>query len=93
MSATLGTHWVCRYCIAGKGLKGSDLKNWPSIDDKDAQILHIESEHHIPVCREGEGPGEAAERFYRQYPEAIDQNTCKCPACVYARRRKGRDNG
>jgi hypothetical protein len=73
--------WVCKYCILTKGLRGADLQNWPSIDDEEAKVRHIESEHHIPVRREGETVAECKERFAREYPEAGGPN-CKCPECT-----------
>ena len=74
------TYWVCSYCIATKGLKGHDLANWPAIDDHEAQYRHIESEHHIPVIREGETNRETMARFKREQPEAGGPK-CKCPSC------------
>ena len=72
--------WVCSYCIATKGLKGSDLANWPSMDDTEAQCQHIECEHHIPVVRKGETSAQCLKRFRREQPEAGGPN-CKCPSC------------
>ena len=74
------TKWVCSYCVATKGLRGSDLGKWPALDDHEAQARHIESEHHIPVRREGETVAECKERFAREQPEAGGPN-CKCPSC------------
>lgn len=78
------TRWVCRWCIATKGLRGADLKNWPAIDDEEAQLRHIESEHHISVRREGETEDQALARFRREQPEAGGPN-CHCPSCTGAR--------
>lgn len=74
------SHWVCSYCIATKGLRGADIKNWPSTDDDEAKYRHIESEHHIPVRREGETVQQCQERFAREQPDAGGPN-CKCPQC------------
>jgi len=84
------SRWVCRYCIATHGLKGSELASWPASDDREAQCEHIESEHHIPVRREGESDPECRARFRREYPEAEDPATCKCPECSMKRRRAER---
>lgn len=74
------TRWVCTYCIATKGLRGSDLQNWPDVKDSDAQAAHIEGEHHIPVRRDHESEHQCVNRFKREQPEAGGPN-CKCPSC------------
>lgn len=76
----MSTHWVCSYCVATKGLRGADLKDWPSLEDKEAQFRHIENEHHLPVRREGETVEQCKERFAREQPDAGGPN-CKCPSC------------
>lgn len=73
-------HWVCSYCIATKGLKGSDLDKWPGLDDTEAQCQHIERDHHIPVKRKGETGAQCLKRFRREQPEAGGPH-CKCPSC------------
>lgn len=73
---------ACKYCIATKGLKGSDIDKLPKT--KEELFQHIETEHHIPVIRENETEEECSERFKRENPEAGGPN-CKCPAC----QRKG----
>jgi hypothetical protein len=80
------THWVCRYCIMMKGLHGSDLHTWPTIDDHEAQARHIESEHHVPVQREGETEEQTEARFKREQPDAGGAH-CKCPSCEIRRSR------
>lgn len=77
--------WVCRWCIADHGLQGIDLDRWPDVGDYDAIVKHIESEHHIPVRRDGETEDEASERMCREYPEIGDRAKCKCPLCVVMR--------
>ena len=83
----MSNRWVCRYCILTRGLKGSDLKDWPALDDQEAQFRHIESEHHIPVRRKGETEQGCLDRFRRENPEAEDPATCRCPECSAARER------
>ena len=72
--------WVCRFCIATKGIRGQDLGDWPAIDDEEGQFRHIESEHHIAVQREGESEAQCRARFAREQPEAGGPK-CKCPSC------------
>jgi len=69
---------ACKYCIATKGLKGTDIKRLPQTDEEFAN--HVEKEHHIPVRREGETEQQTMERFHRENPEAGGPN-CKCPSC------------
>ena len=71
---------ICKYCIMEHGIKGSDLKKYDLKTDEDL-INHIESEHHIAVQRDGETEEECMKRFYKQFPEAKDRRTCKCPEC------------
>lgn len=78
---------VCRLCLAKRGLKGSDIVNLPRDDEELA--AHVESEHHIPVKRDGETEEECLDRFYREHPEAQNPATCKCPACCKARSYSG----
>lgn len=80
---------VCKYCIMIDGIKGSELSKWPNRDDQNADewlFRHIESEHHMPVVREGETRAQAEARFNREQPEAGGPN-CKCPQCTMNRRR------
>lgn len=74
------TRWVCAYCVATKGLRGSDAGTWPAWDDEEAQARHVESEHHIPVRRDHETAEQTTERFRREQPEAGGPN-CRCPSC------------
>lgn len=69
---------ACKYCIATKGLKGSDIDKLPRTDEEFFQ--HVETEHHIPVRKENETEEECLERFKRENPEAGGPN-CKCPSC------------
>ena len=78
--------FACKVCIAEKGLKGSEIPSLPQTEEE--LIEHIESEHHIPVKREGETEKECKDRFYRKYPEAGDPRTCKCPECSYVRKHE-----
>jgi len=70
---------ACAYCIATKGLKGSEIASLPQTDEE--FYLHIEREHHIPVSREGETEQQTMERFKRDNPQAGGPQ-CKCPACT-----------
>ena len=72
--------WVCRYCVMTKGIRGSELDDWPEYDDKDAHIRHIEQVHHIPVYRAGETEEQTLERFHQENPDASGLN-CRCPDC------------
>jgi len=69
------------------GIKGSELQE-NHLETENDLIEHIESEHHIPVTREGEMEEETLERFYKQYPEAKNPETCKCPECTQKRKYK-----
>lgn len=73
---------ACKYCIATKGLRGSEIASLPQTDEEFAN--HIEREHHVPVEREGETEAETMARFQRENPEAGGPN-CRCPACCAAR--------
>lgn len=74
---------ACKYCVATKGLKGSDIGSLPKTDEEFAD--HMENVHHIPVMRQGETLRECMERFAKEQPEAGGPN-CRCPDC--ARRRR-----
>ena len=67
----------CKYCLlpGGKGIRLSDC-----FETDEEFFDHIESEHHIPVRRDGERNAETMERFRREKPEAGGPN-CKCPTC------------
>jgi hypothetical protein len=69
---------ACKYCIATKSLKGSEIDNLPQNEEELFQ--HIESEHHIPVIRKGETEEQTLKRFRHENPEAYGLH-CKCPAC------------
>ena len=73
--------WVCRLCIVTKGLRGSELIDWPDTDDEEGQVRHIEEVHRIPVVRVRESQAEAEERLRRENPETGGSN-CRCPACA-----------
>ena len=81
------TKWVCKYCIATRGLKGSELDQWPEAGDEESIVQHLESQHHIPVRREGESEAETDARFCAAYPEAGGPD-CRCPTCHEIRRLK-----
>ena len=68
---------ICKYCIMESGIKGSELEEKHLETDEDL-FDHIESEHHIAVRRENETEEECMKRFYKQYPEAENRETCKC---------------
>ena len=70
---------ACKYCIATRGLKGSDIGSLPKTDEELAD--HIETVHHIPVRREGETLSGCMERFIKANPEASGPN-CRCPECT-----------
>ena len=71
---------VCRYCVATKGLKGSELKK-RDLSDPEKMAKHIESEHNIPVRRPGETSQQAMKRFRKEQPQAGNPELCKCPEC------------
>jgi hypothetical protein len=73
---------VCRYCILYRGIRGSDLANFPQTDKEFATWIgpHIEAEHHIPVRRNNETIEQCKVRFAREQPDAGGPN-CKCPKC------------
>jgi len=68
-----------------RGIKGSELEEQHLKTDEDL-INHIESEHHIPVKRDNETVKQCMNRFYKQYPEAKNTETCKCPECKQNRK-------
>jgi hypothetical protein len=70
--------FACKYCIASKGLRGSDIASLPQTQED--LIAHIEGVHHIRVMRAGESDEECEARFLREHPEAKD-----CPECLEAR--------
>lgn len=71
---------ACKYCIATRGLRGSEIKNLPQTDEE--FYKHLESVHHIRVQRRGESPADAEVRFQREHPEVKD---CTEPSCVGCR--------
>ena len=77
------TRIACKYCIATRGLKGSEIKNLPKTDEE--LFDHIEREHHIPVRRENETVAQCEARFAREQPDAGAPD-CKCPKCIAIRR-------
>ena len=70
--------FACKYCIATRGLIGSEIGSLPQTEEE--LFDHIEREHHIPVQREGETKEQTLARFHRENPEAGGPN-CKCPSC------------
>jgi hypothetical protein len=80
MQERKGTRMIgCKICIAKYGIKGSELNSLLKTEEE--LVQHIESEHHIPVMRDGETEEECNRRFFRENPEAGGEN-CKCPDCV-----------
>jgi hypothetical protein len=65
---------ACKYCIAERGLWGSDIGSLP--DTEEELIRHIESYYHMPVRRPGETPEGCIQRFVAEHPEAAS-----CPRC------------
>lgn len=51
---------ACKFCIASKGLRGSDIGSLPQTEEELAD--HIEREHHLLVVRDGETRGQALRR-------------------------------
>ena len=76
---------ACKYCIATKGLKGSDVDKLPKTEEELFQ--HIERDHHIPVKRENETKEETLARFQRENPEAGGPN-CRCLFCNHPELRE-----
>lgn len=72
---------ICPMCLASNGLKGSELSKLPNLESDEAFAEHLESEHNIPVRREGESKEETEKRFRKAHPESLDEKTCKCPSC------------
>lgn len=68
---------ACKYCIAAKGLKGSEISSLPKNEEELAD--HIEREHHVIVIRKDETEDQATERFKIRYPE-----TANCRECIEA---------
>ena len=68
---------ACKFCIAEKGLRGSDISNLPTNEEE--LMEHIEKVHHMPVQREKETHEESIKRFLEKYPEAKT-----CPDCINA---------
>lgn len=66
---------ACKICILKHGLKGSQLSSLPQSPDQLEE--HLESEHHIPVMRQGETKEQAIARFLKIYPEAKDCEDCR----------------
>ena len=59
---------ACKYCIAERGLRGSEIDSLPETEEE--LIEHIERVHHMPVVRENETQEEAEQRSIETYPEA-----------------------
>lgn len=76
---------ACRYCIAMKGLKGSEIASLPQTEEE--LFVHIEREHHIAVRREHETEAECLARFRNENPDAEGPN-CRCPNCEQQRRKR-----
>jgi len=76
---------ICKYCVMESGIKGFELQE-KHLETAEDLMEHIEREHHIAVRMKNETEEECLERFYKQYPEAGDPETCKCPDCKSKRR-------
>ena len=73
------TRIACKYCIATKGLKGSELEK-QTFGTQEEFVEHIEMVHDIPVTRKGETEKETMDRFSKKNPRAGGPD-CQCPAC------------
>ncbi len=66
---------ACKFCIAEKGLRGSDIDGLPK--NQEELNEHLEQYHHMPVIREGETREQAIKRFVTQHPEATSCQNCR----------------
>lgn len=80
---------LCPMCLLSKGLDDEN-RDEVTFDTEEEFADHMESEHHIPVQKEGLTEEENMVRFREKYPEAKDTKTCKCPSCK-AKRGDSRD--
>jgi len=69
---------ACKYCIATKGLKGSEINGLPQNEEEFMQ--HVEREHHIPVQRKNETEEQCLARFRQENP-GVGGPRCLCPEC------------
>ena len=74
----------CIYCIATKGLKGSEIASLPQTEEE--FMDHIEMTHDLPVGREGETEEQTTVRFKAKNKRAGGPD-CQCPACLAKRGR------
>ena len=70
---------ACTYCLL-PGESGISFAKGNIFESEDELFAHIESQHHMPVGREGETAAQTKKRFEREQPEAGGPN-CRCPAC------------
>lgn len=57
--------YACKFCIAAKGLKGSQISSLPKTFEEAAS--HVEREHHYGVRRPGESQDAADHRILTTY--------------------------
>jgi hypothetical protein len=50
--------WVCVLCVMERGLKGSELEQWPEVGDDEAIARHLADAHGIVVEKVYRGPAE-----------------------------------
>jgi hypothetical protein len=61
--------FACKFCLAAKGLKGSEIDALPQTYEEAAE--HVEREHRYPVRREGESWDEAEHRVFLAYQRPL----------------------
>lgn len=66
--------FACKYCIASRGLRGSEIASLPQTEEE--LVRHLESFHHFRVRRPDETREECEVRFNAEHPEAAN-----CPEC------------
>lgn len=71
---------ICPYCVAAKGLRGSELVKGGErdMDDEEMWFSHLEDEHGIIVRRSGESEKQARERCLQK---GIGGTACQCGDC------------
>lgn len=76
----------CKFCIAKKGLKGSELKTCGYCFETEEELFnHIEMEHDLVIMREGETEEQATTRVKAKNPR-LGTKDCRCPACLERRK-------
>lgn len=61
--------YACRFCIAKRGLAGSEIAKLPQTWEGAA--IHVEREHRYAVRRANETQGEAEERVIERYGKSL----------------------